>query len=163
HGPLGRVASVESTPRETKMIPVAAGWGNTTIPEEMSLFASMFYLLPFLREWPADFNDFTPVAAGIISLHGNCLRLDEGIDVFRSIVDGTSLPNLELPLIVGSVESSALERQVEIKRYIPPELAAHIRDQHPSLHGATEIAVDQAHFEILGAIARAIDAETIRC
>lgn len=157
-GPSGTIATAEATPRTTKITLTVEGGDEITTEEapRPSPFSVMFYAAPFLRA-PVD------IAVSVIilfSVYGNCLRLDEGLDVFRTIVDGTILPSIKQQL---SMEFYSRMGAPEVDFYAPSELAAHIKAEGLPLHEAMDVAVDQSHFGVLDAVARAIDVRALRC
>lgn len=159
----GQKATIEATHRAAKM--TLTGGSSKDIPaDEASPFQAMFYVVPFFKHWLEEEEDrfvLAPAVALVISIYYGCLRLDEGLDVFRCIVDGTSLPGLGLPL---SVALNSAAYPVRFSRwYAPLGLAEHIHAQGGSLHEVTAIGVAQSDFEVLDAFARAIGDKTIRC
>jgi len=158
-GSSGRVALVEATPHTTTVTLSEEGDMKTPL-EERSLFDLLFYVAPFLRIRQPGTPPFSNIIAEAFSVHRNCLRLDEGLDVFRSISDGTPLPIIGRPLSTGF---SARRIATELEWYAPNELVMHIDRQHPSLHERMEITVEQSSFKVLDAFARACDVRSTRC
>lgn len=157
-GPTEGRATMNATPRMAK-VSLTEGSSKDIPIEDASPFQPLFHIFPFSQHWQRD----APLPAGAVAVAlmvaKCCLRLDEGLDVFRCIVNGTDFPGLDAPLLITYHVGGPPVRFL----YAPLDLLSHIHEQGPSLHEATTIDVDESHFEILGGFARAIDAKSIRC
>jgi energy-coupling factor transporter ATP-binding protein EcfA2 len=154
-------ATIEATHRGAKI--ALLGGSSREVPvDDVSLFSTMFHVFPFVEHWPEE-NRALPlsaVASGFL-IFSNCLRLDEGLDVFRAIVDGASLPSLGRPLAVTSYSRPTPFRFS--RWYVPLSVAEQIDGQGPSLHEVTAVALAQADFEPLDTFSQAAGHKSIRC
>lgn len=159
-GPDDQKATIDATHQVAKMS-LGDGPSKDIPADDASPFQVLFHVFPFFQHWPGETLFFGPAMTVALLLGKSCLRLDEGLDTFRCITSGESLPNLDSPLSITS-QSIGSPAQPSFC-YAPVDLVAHIYSQGPSLHQATSIGIDQSNFKVLDAFIQAIDAKSISC
>lgn len=157
--PSGTRATAHVSPRSAEIV-FADEPDNKIRAQEVSPFVPMFYVHQFNQEnTPLDIFSRESMGFAVLSILCNCLRLDEGLDIFRASTHGAELENFGPHL---SIRLSSKTNEPDTLWYVPFELASEVRQQNPTLHTATEIAVDHTNLAFLGVVTRALNVKAMR-
>lgn len=130
---------------------------------ESSLFASEFYSRCVSQCLVAPGDPIPAFAVLHKSLANNCLRLDEGLDLFRGMTEGEPLPRLGGPLAASLIKGYPWDNPTDgllpkliamFSGYVPFSVLDCLFEQGDRPHEATELSVtheDWAPLEVLRA------------
>lgn len=147
------------------------GPGSTTAPlTEARLFVADFYIKCVKHALGIGSMDFTGLTWPHRLVANNCLRLDEGLDLFRSVTDGIHLPRMERPLEAtlfsgypwGSHEEEVQHLLELFSFYVPAPLLGCLLGYGEEAHERTELGVSSEQWDFLRAFEELLDVTNAR-
>lgn len=141
------------------------GPGSTTPPPtEARLFVADFYVKCIKLALGIESLDFTGLTWPHRLIANNCLRLDEGLDLFRSMTEGSALPRLARPLEStlfsglprGNPQQGVRQLLEMVSFYVPAPLLGCLLDYGDEAHQRTELGVTSEQWDLLRAFEQLI-------
>lgn len=144
---------------------------STTSPStEARLFVADFYVKCIKLALGIGSTDFTGLTWPHRLIANNCLRLDEGLDLFRSMTEGHALPRMARPLEAtlfsgfpwGNPTDGAQELLRMVAFYIPAPLLRCLLHYGEEAHERTELGVSGEKWGLLRSLEELLDVTKVQ-
>ncbi len=160
----GSVYQIEAVNGRTQLV-----GGDLALPEA-SLFAPGFHEICICLALDIKSTNFLGFRDQSLRFTKGLFRMDEGLDVFRSITDGLPLPRTRSPLLAtlfsgspwGNPRESVVSLMELMVTYIPGSLLELLLEQGESVHSATQIGISSSEWPLLETIRTLINVKRLQ-